>query len=130
MDRLVMARQPSNRGRSGKDKTRYGIAAGTTGADIDKPDAPPPAPPPPAGDKPQNDPKGVGWLADLIDRAVKHVPYVRYAFGLVGIAAAAALIVAIFRIISTEFFGNNSIVGMFVLSAFMIVFMFVLFLFS
>jgi lysozyme len=115
-----MARQPSNRGRSGKDKSRPG---GTAALAAIEPE--PPAPPLP----PDKDGGGVGWLADLLDRAIKHVPYVRYAFGLVGVAAAAAIVVVIFRLISTQF-GENSILGMFVLTALMIVFMFVLFLFS
>lgn len=120
-----MARIPG-RGRTGRSRT--GATERRAAADAEPPaeDGKPP-------DKPegrQEDKTGVMWLADLIDRAVKHVPYVRYAFGLVGIAAAAALIVAIFRIVANQFFAENSIAGMFVLSAFVIVFMFVLFLFA
>ena len=58
------------------------------------------------------------------------VPYVRYAFGLVGIAAAAALVVIIFKFVGSQFSGEASMLGMFILSGFMVVFMFVLFLFA
>ena len=70
------------------------------------------------------------WLVDLLDRAIKEVPYVRYAFGLVGVAAAAALVVIIFKFVGSEFSDDGSMLGMFILSGFMVVFMFVLFLFA
>jgi GH25 family lysozyme M1 (1,4-beta-N-acetylmuramidase) len=55
---------------------------------------------------------------------------VRYAFGLVGVAAAAALVVVIFKFVGSQFSDDSSMLGMFVLSGFMVVFMFVLFLFA
>ena len=92
------------------------------------PRRPPPTPSEPAA--PQPDKPGLPWLVDLLDRAIKEVPYVRYAFGLVGVAAAAALVVIIFRFVGSEFSGDGSMLGMFILSGFMVVFMFVLFLFA
>ena len=85
---------------------------------------------PPAAPTPQPDKPGLPWLVDLLDRAIKEVPYVRYAFGLVGVAAAAALVVIIFKFVGSEFSDDGSMLGMFVLSGFMVVFMFVLFLFA
>jgi GH25 family lysozyme M1 (1,4-beta-N-acetylmuramidase) len=122
-----MARRPGNTADPGKSRSRLtGVAApvaGTDAAPPAEPAAPPPAAPP--ADKP-----GLPWLVDLLDRAIKEVPYVRYAFGLVGVAAAAALVVIIFKFVGNEFSDDGSMLGMFVLSGFMVVFMFVLFLFA
>ena len=123
-----MARRPGNTADPGKGRSRLtgaapvAAAAETTVAPPAAPPAEPAAPPP---DKP-----GLPWLVDLLDRAIKEVPYVRYAFGLVGIAAAAALVVIIFKFVGSQFSDNGSMLGMFVLSGFMVVFMFVLFLFA
>src|SRR4051812_43284378 len=125
-----MARRPGNATGSGKNRSNL-IGAAATGPKADEPPAPPDAPvEPPAPPASQPDKPGLPWLVDLLDRAIKEVPYVRYAFGLVGIAAAAALVVIIFKFVGNEFSDDGSMLGMFVLSGFMVVFMFVLFLFA
>ena len=119
-----MGRLPSNRGRSGRGRT--GASVAPLAAISDQP-APPPAQDKGAG---KGDSTGTSWLVNLLDRAIERVPYVRYAFGLVGIAAAAALVVIIFKFVGSQFSGEASMLGMFILSGFMVVFMFVLFLFA
>jgi len=125
-----MARRPGNTTVSGRNRSSLTGAAAVDpqSADTDAP-APPPAAPADSP-APQPDKPGLPWLVDLLDRAIKEVPYVRYAFGLVGVAAAAALVVIIFRFVGSEFSDDGSMLGMFVLSGFMVVFMFVLFLFT
>ena len=125
-----MARRPGNTTGSGKNRSKLtGAAAVEPQPDDDgcSGSCRPRQPDPPA---PQPDKPGLPWLVDLLDRAIKEVPYVRYAFGLVGVAAAAALVVIIFKFVGSEFSDDGSMLGMFVLSGFMVVFMFVLFLFA
>ena len=73
---------------------------------------------------------GLSWLLSTLNKAIEHVPYVRYAFGLVGIAAAAALILTIFRFMANQFIGTGSMTPIFLMMGLMIVLMFVLFLFA
>ena len=121
-----MARRPGNTTDPGKNRSGLTGAAAAAEPKAEGTDAAaPPAAPTPQPDKP-----GLPWLVDLLDRAIKEVPYVRYAFGLVGVAAAAALVVIIFKFVGSEFSDDGSMLGMFVLSGFMVVFMFVLFLFA
>ena len=121
-----MARRPGNTTYPGKNRSGLTGAAAAAEPKAEGTDtAAPPAAPTPQPDKP-----GLPWLVDLLDRAIKEVPYVRYAFGLVGVAAAAALVVIIFKFVGSEFSDDGSMLGMFVLSGFMVVFMFVLFLFA
>ena len=125
-----MARRPGNTTGSGRNRSNLTGGGGCrpSARDTDAAAPPPAAPPDPPA--PQPDKPGLPWLVDLLDRAIKEVPYVRYAFGLVGVAAAAALVVIIFKFVGSEFSDDGSMLGMFVLSGFMVVFMFVLFLFT